>query len=54
MMQFRVAVCAALFLFAGITPAVSQDVFLKSHDGEVEISGTLLGFDGDFYRVQTI
>ena len=54
MMQFRVAVCAALFLFAGITPAVSQDVFLKSHDGEVEISGTLLGFDGEFYRVQTI
>ncbi|MBO9399329.1 phosphate ABC transporter substrate-binding/OmpA family protein [Shimia sp. R9_3] len=54
MMQFRAAVYAALLLLAGVTSALSQDVFLKSHDGEVEISGTLLGFDGEFYRVQTI
>ncbi|MDA5556883.1 phosphate ABC transporter substrate-binding/OmpA family protein [Shimia sp. MMG029] len=54
MMHFRAAVGAALFYFMGVTSAVSQDVFLKSHDGDVEISGTLLGFDGEFYRVQTI
>lgn len=31
----------------------AQDVTLRSHDGQVEISGNLLGFDGEFYRVDT-
>ena len=26
---------------------------LTSHDGAVEITGTLLGYDGEFYRVAT-
>jgi len=29
-------------------------VTLTSRDGSVEVSGTLLGFDGEFYRVETI
>ncbi len=48
----RAAVLAALFLFsAGFVAA--QDVTLSSRDGKVELSGTLLGFDGEFYRVET-
>ena len=48
------AVFAALFLFGVVFSASAQDVTLKSRDGGVEIEGTLLGFDGTFYRVQTI
>lgn len=44
----------ALFSVFGGRMAVAQDVTLKSHDGDVEISGNLLGFDGEFYRVDTI
>lgn len=33
---------------------MAQDVTLTSRDGNVEISGNLLGFDGEFYRVDTI
>ncbi len=51
-------VCAAFFaaLFLLTTPlaGLAQDVTLTSHDGAVEISGTLRGFDGEFYRVDTI
>jgi phosphate transport system substrate-binding protein len=50
---FRAAVFAALFLFGLVGPAVAQDVTLTSPDGAVEVSGTLLGFDGEFYRVET-
>ena len=54
MLQFRAAVIAALFLCFIAIPVLAQDVTLKSHDGAVEITGTLLGFDGEFYRVDTI
>ena len=50
----RAAVFAALSLFALLLPARGQDVTLTSRDGAVEISGTLLGFDGEFYRVDTV
>lgn len=50
----RAVIFAALFLL-GFAPIVwAQDVTLLSPDGEVEISGTLLGFDGEFYRVDTV
>ena len=49
----RAAVCAALFLSAASTPAPAQDVTLTSRDGKVELSGTLLGYDGEFYRVSS-
>lgn len=46
------AFIAALFLFS-MQPVWAQDVALTSRDGKVELSGTLLGFDGEFYRVET-
>lgn len=50
----RAAFCAALFILCSMSPVVAQDVTLSSRDGDVEISGNLLGFDGEFYRVDTI
>ncbi|WP_299026503.1 phosphate ABC transporter substrate-binding/OmpA family protein [uncultured Sulfitobacter sp.] len=51
------AICAAgfaaLFLFNATLPVLAQDITLTSRDSKVELSGTLLGFDGEFYRVQT-
>ena len=49
----RAAACAALFLTSLARSLAAQDVTLSSPDGAVEITGTLLGFDGEFYRVQT-
>jgi phosphate transport system substrate-binding protein len=48
----RAAIFAALFLFCTM-PAWAQDVTLTSRDGRVELTGTLSGFDGEFYRLQT-
>jgi len=48
----RAACIAALSIFGSI--ACAQDITLTSPDGVVEISGTLLGFDGEFYRVETV
>lgn len=48
----RAAIFAALFAFAGLQ-ALAQDVTLTSRDGKVELIGTLLGFDGEFYRLRT-
>lgn len=50
----RAAILAALFILLGWRLAAAQDVTLTSPDGSVELSGTLLGFDGEFYRVDTI
>lgn len=49
----RAAVFAALFLFVAPLVGHAQDITLTSRDGKVEINGTLLGFDGEFYRVDT-
>jgi phosphate transport system substrate-binding protein len=46
-------VLAALILSLAGLPAVAQDVTLSSRDGSIEIAGTLLSFDGEFYRVET-
>lgn len=54
MTLIRAASLAALFLFANGPAAWAQDVTLTSRDGDVEVSGDLLGFDGEFYRVDTI
>lgn len=48
----RAACIAALSIFG--TSVSAQDITLTSPDGAVEISGTLLGFDGEFYRVETV
>lgn len=50
----RAVVFAALFLFGILPAAQAQDVTLISPDGKVEISGILLGFDGEYYRLETI
>lgn len=54
MIILRAATLAALFLVSMTAGVWAQDVTLTSTDGTVEISGDLLGFDGEFYRVQTI
>jgi phosphate transport system substrate-binding protein len=52
MVHLRAAFCAAfLILIAGLAQA--QDVTLTSRDGSVTLRGTLLGFDGEYYRVDT-
>ena len=48
------AVMAALLMLSTALPASAQDVALRSHDGSVELSGTLIGFDGEYYRVDSI
>ena len=53
MKYLRAALLAALFLFSTVISAWAEDVVLRSRDGAVELSGTLLGFDGQFYRVET-
>ncbi len=49
----RAAVFAALSLFCATVPAAANDVTLTARDGSVELNGTLLGYDGEFYRVET-
>ncbi|WP_417205592.1 phosphate ABC transporter substrate-binding/OmpA family protein [Antarctobacter sp.] len=49
----RAAVFAALFFAVQAGFAFAQDVTLKSRDGTISLSGTLLGFDGEFYRIET-
>ena len=53
MKQFCAALWAALFLLVSGTAVLADDVILRSQDGAIELSGTLLGFDGEFYRVET-
>jgi phosphate transport system substrate-binding protein len=53
MIRLCAAIFAALFIIGTAKPALAQDVTLTSRDGKVEIVGTILGFDGEFYRVET-
>ncbi|WP_424832186.1 phosphate ABC transporter substrate-binding/OmpA family protein [Ruegeria sp.] len=52
-MAFPKVATAALICAALAGGATAQDITLTSHDGKVEITGNLLGFDGEFYRVET-
>lgn len=49
-MAVRAAIFAA-FLFPGL--AVAQDITLTSRDGALSISGTLTGYDGEFFRISS-
>jgi phosphate transport system substrate-binding protein len=50
----HVARCAAFLLAGGLAHSLqAQDVALTSRDGSVSVSGNFLGFDGEFYRVDT-
>ncbi len=50
---WRAAVFAALFFVSLASFVNAQDVMLRSRDGSIELQGTLLGFDGEFYRIET-
>ncbi len=54
MTNLRAAIFAALSLASLAAPAAAQDVTLTSRDGAVEITGSLVGYDGEFYRVDTV
>ncbi|GAA4221081.1 phosphate transport system substrate-binding protein [Sagittula marina] len=52
----RAAIFAALFCLQLLClpfSARAQDITLSSRDGSIELKGTLLGFDGEFYRIDT-
>lgn len=53
MAWLRAAMCAALFVSVAARTVTAQDIALTSRDGTVRISGNILGFDGEFYRVET-
>lgn len=53
MWLLRAATFAALFLFGGLGPTLAQDVTLTSRDGSVRVTGTLLNYDGELYRIST-
>lgn len=55
MKPLRAAIFAALFVSnpAQVASAGADDITLTSKDGAIEITGTLLGYDGEFYRVDT-
>ncbi|MEL6642830.1 MAG: phosphate ABC transporter substrate-binding/OmpA family protein [Pseudomonadota bacterium] len=44
----------AAFLFSIPLFAVAQEVRLTARDGALEVSGTLLDFDGEFYQIDSI
>lgn len=47
------AVLTGLILFCCASRVQAQDVTLTSLDGEIEITGELLAFDGEYYRIDT-
>ena len=48
--DWRAAIFAALVLGG---PVLAQDVTLTSRDGSLALSGSLQGYDGEFYRIET-
>ncbi len=49
----RFGLSAFLAAWVCAAPAQSQDVTLTSRDGGVELNGSLISFDGEFYRIAT-
>lgn len=49
--SLRAAIFAAFAFWGGC--AAAQDVTLTARDGSLSIDGALIGFDGEFYRVDT-
>ncbi|WP_171132597.1 MULTISPECIES: phosphate ABC transporter substrate-binding/OmpA family protein [unclassified Ruegeria] len=49
---FRMAAAALIWLSNSVI-VQAQDITLTSHDGKVEVTGNLLSYDGEFYRVAT-
>ncbi len=53
MLILRAAILAALFLCSAGIAALANDITLTSRDGTVELTGLFLGFDGEYYRIET-
>ena len=49
----RAVIAMAIVMLATGHAALADDVTLTSRDGAIELTGTLLTFDGEFYRVDT-
>ncbi|MCE6961079.1 OmpA family protein [Cereibacter sphaeroides] len=49
--RWHAAIFAAILAVAG--SAAAQDITLTSRSGAITLEGTLLGFDGEFYRIGT-
>ena len=54
MLAWRAALVAAVISILCVAAATAQDVTLTSRDGSVTVNGALIGYDGEFYRVDTI
>lgn len=54
MLPIRLLCASLLALLVTAHVASAQDVTLTSRDGALSIEGTLLGYDGEFFRVETI
>jgi len=50
---WRAAIFAALFFMTLPGRGLAQDVTLTARDGSVVLDGTLISFDGEFYRIET-
>ncbi|MEL6533084.1 MAG: phosphate ABC transporter substrate-binding/OmpA family protein [Pseudomonadota bacterium] len=46
-------ICAALALLGHSAPLAAQDITLQSRDLGIEVSGSLLSFDGEYYRLDS-
>ena len=46
------ALVAALCIW-GSAPAFAQDITLVAREGGIVLTGTLQGYDGEFYRIST-
>lgn len=49
----RAAIFAALLLVGAAAAARAEDVTLTSRDGSLSVAGTLQGYDGEFYRIDS-
>lgn len=53
MLVFRRAAIFAAHLFLLGSSVTAQDISLVSHDKAIRLDGTFLGYDGEFYRIDT-
>jgi phosphate transport system substrate-binding protein len=54
MPKFKRAAFAAFCLVSGLGIASAEDITLTSRDGKIALNGRYLGFDGEYYRIDTI
>lgn len=52
-LSFRALVAALLLWLVAGAPAPAQDISLTTRDRAITVSGTLLSYDGEIYRVRT-